>query len=44
MACLRACEPDLGRDLAGDGPEPLLHELAWVFGIVFYGGHLQMVS
>ena len=43
MARLRACEPDLGGDLAGDGPEPLLHELARVFGIVFDGGRLQMV-
>ena len=37
MARLRAREPDLGGDLGGDGPEPLLRELAWVFGIVFDG-------
>ena len=43
MAHLHACEPNLGGDLAGNGPEPLLHELAWVFGIVFDGGCLQMV-
>ena len=43
MAHLRACKPDLGGDLAGDGAEPLLCELAWVFGIVFDGGCLQMV-
>ena len=44
MAHLHARKPDLGGDLAGDGPEPLLHELAQVFGIVFDGGRLQMVS
>ena len=43
MARLRVCEPDLGGDLAGDGPEPLLRVLARVFGIVFDGGCWQMV-
>jgi len=44
VARLRAREPDLGGDLAGDGPGPLLRELERVFGIVFDGRRLQMVS
>ena len=43
MARLRARVPDLGGDLGGDGPEPLLRELARVFGIVLDGHRLQMV-
>jgi len=34
MACLWVHNPDLGRDLAGDGPNPLPHVLAWVFDTV----------
>jgi hypothetical protein len=42
MAHLWVC--NLGRDFAGDGPDPLLHVLAQVVGMVFDGGGWQMGS
>ena len=42
MACLQVLEPDLGRDLSGDGADPLLRMLAQVVGMVYGGDGWQM--